>query len=95
MNILITGGTGFIGSPLCSYLSKIGHNLVVKTRHINLVNNGIKTINDLQQLSNNDIFHVVINLAGQPIADKRWSKIQKEKILRSRIDTTKSTYSIF
>ena len=95
MNILITGGTGFIGSALCSYLSNLGHYVTVKTRYLNSVNKGIKAVNDLQQLSDHDSFDIVINLAGEPIADKRWSQKQKDIILSSRIDTTKQLIQFF
>ena len=95
MNILITGGTGFIGSQLCTYLSEHGHNLTVSSRNLGLVNNKIKTITDLKQLNENEYFDVVINLAGQPIADKRWSKVQKDIILNSRLDTTEQLIQFF
>ena len=36
MNILITGGSGFIGSYLSNYLDKLGHNIFVTTRTTNL-----------------------------------------------------------
>jgi uncharacterized protein (TIGR01777 family) len=95
MNILITGGTGFIGSKLCTYLSNIGHNLTVKTRNPALLSPSTKYVSYVQQLNENDSFDVVINLAGQPIADKRWSQVQKDKILNSRIDTTKQLIQFF
>lgn len=34
------------------------------------------------------IFDVVINLAGEPIANKRWSDQPKQRIISSRIDVT-------
>jgi len=95
MNILVTGGTGFIGSSLCVHLSSLGHKLTVVTRGSTLGYDAIKAINDLQALEADESFDVVINLAGQPIADKRWSKLQKEKILNSRIDTTKQLILFF
>ena len=90
MNLLITGGTGFIGSALCSRLLEEKHNIVVLSRHIEAIKPPIKAITDLEQLKDDDIFDVVINLAGEPIANKRWSNQQKQRILSSRIDTTEN-----
>ena len=95
MNILVTGGTGFIGSKLCTYLLNMGHNLTVKTRNSVLFSNKIKHVKYIHQLNEHDYFDVVINLAGQPIADKRWSQNQKNKILNSRIDTTSQLIEFF
>ena len=33
MKLLITGGTGFIGTPLCQALARHGHELLVLTRY--------------------------------------------------------------
>lgn len=88
MNFLISGGTGFIGSTLCCRLLEKKHNIVVISRRKKHVNGDIKYINTLNHLSTDDNFDVVINLAGEPIANKRWSKSQQQKIVQSRIDTT-------
>jgi uncharacterized protein (TIGR01777 family) len=88
MNLLITGGSGFIGSALSSRLLKDGHKLVVLTRHPDAIKPQIKSISDFEQLGSDDIFDVVINLAGEPIANKRWNDQHKRQILNSRIGTT-------
>lgn len=52
----------------------------------------VQTITDLNELNVSDgsSFDVVINLAGQGIADKRWSDSIKQQLLNSRINTTKA-----
>jgi uncharacterized protein (TIGR01777 family) len=88
MNVLITGGTGFIGSALCEQLQKDGHRLIIKTRHPELVDATMTAVSGLSELGSDAEIDVAINLAGEPIADKRWSATQKQKLLSSRIETT-------
>ncbi|MDC9728015.1 MAG: TIGR01777 family oxidoreductase [Methyloprofundus sp.] len=95
MNILITGGTGFIGSALCSRLLKEEHKIVVLSRHPEKIKPPIKAITDLNDLKASDVFDVVVNLAGEPIANKRWSDKQKQKIFSSRIDITEKLIATF
>jgi uncharacterized protein (TIGR01777 family) len=95
MNLLITGGTGFIGSALCARLLEEKHHIVVLSRHPEAIKLPIKAVADLEQLTDDDIFDVVINLAGEPIANKRWSVQQKQRIFSSRIDTTATLIAYF
>jgi uncharacterized protein (TIGR01777 family) len=87
MNILITGGTGLIGRALIKALNGENVHITVLTRNIDdastVLGNDIKLIKSLsiEDIENQD---TVINLAGEPIADKRWSNSQKEKICKSR-----------
>jgi uncharacterized protein (TIGR01777 family) len=90
MNLLITGGTGFIGSALCTRLLDEKHSIVVLSRHPETIKLPIKAVSSLEQLTDDDIFNVVINLAGEPIADKRWSDQRKNRIYASRIVTTEA-----
>lgn len=94
MQILLTGGTGFIGSELVKCLST--HKLVLLTRdieqakkklyHADLKN--ITYIDTLEQYQDFNQFDAVINLAGEPIANKRWTKKQKKNICQSRWQIT-------
>ncbi|MGL5250665.1 MAG: TIGR01777 family oxidoreductase, partial [Enterovibrio sp.] len=94
MKILITGGTGLVGSALISAL----HNqpsiseLIVLTRNIKKARSKsprqIKYIDDLDELNTFDEIDAVINLAGEPIMAKRWSLQQKERICTSRWSIT-------
>ena len=89
---LITGGSGLIGSALIERLLADANQIIVLTRNppqaSKKLPDGITLIQQLQQLSVDCPIDYVINLAGEPIADKRWSKTQKQKIWRSRITLT-------
>ncbi|MFQ3281501.1 TIGR01777 family oxidoreductase [Reinekea sp.] len=89
MKFLITGGTGFIGTALCRDLISEGHELTIKTRQASLVTSSYRAVSSFNELASSDEFDIVINLAGEPIADKRWTSSQRMKILNSRIETTR------
>ncbi|MBT1452112.1 TIGR01777 family oxidoreductase [Glaciecola sp. XM2] len=89
-SVLLTGGTGLIGRHLVKKLSdKYAVTVVSRDpkRALRLLGNNVKAITQ-EDLVNIDDYQIVINLAGEPIADKRWSQTQKERICRSRWDIT-------
>ncbi len=90
--ILITGGTGFIGRALTARLIAENNEVTILSRHPESVHKmdlgGVKTLGSLQQLGPEDTFQVLINLAGAPIFDKRWSEARKQEIRISRIQLT-------
>ncbi len=96
MKILLTGGTGFIGSELLKLLTT--HQVVLLTRspeqakqHLNHTDVGnIEYLDSLDTLADLNHIDAIINLAGEPIADKRWTKKQKDKICKSRWQITES-----
>jgi hypothetical protein len=93
MKILITGGTGFIGTPLSQELRNSRHTVVVTTRRQSDSKEKL-TWNPPDLISSDVIsaFDAVINLAGEPIAPGRWTKERKERILTSRISTTRALF---
>ncbi|MBQ4835449.1 MULTISPECIES: TIGR01777 family oxidoreductase [Pseudoalteromonas] len=93
MNILITGGTGLIGQELCKFLVN-KYNLVILTRNelkarhlLGQIGQNSRFVACLSEVDFNDI-DIIINLAGEPIADKRWSDKQKQAIIQSRVGIT-------
>jgi len=92
MNILITGGTGFIGGALVKSLIEQGHAVTVLSRSPEKVAKtcgaGINALGSLAQLKAEDSYQIIINLAGAPIVDARWSEARKQLIRASRIDLT-------
>jgi uncharacterized protein (TIGR01777 family) len=91
MNYLITGGTGLIGQALIKSINFKINTVTVLTRNIETASLRLTSeVNFIDELSLSDIEHsdIVINLAGEPIADKRWTKEQKDKICNSRWNIT-------
>jgi hypothetical protein len=89
MRILITGGTGFVGQALCPRLRSAGHEVVILTRQENpqLPGGVAKAVTGLGELDARQ-FGAVINLAGAPIGDARWTEARKKLLLESRVATT-------
>ncbi|WP_133135333.1 TIGR01777 family oxidoreductase [Legionella rowbothamii] len=94
MKIIIGGGTGLVGRSLITELLVAQHDLWVVGRNKDKIKeifnhhvHGI-TWNELPNL-NPEEFDVIINLAGENIADHRWSSKVKNKLLSSRIEPTK------
>lgn len=91
MKIIIAGGTGSIGTSLVEQL-KVDNEIIILTRSKDkVISKSIKQINYSEnlniwshELENSD---VLINLVGERIDRKRWSKKQKKKILKSRLDS--------
>ena len=93
MRILITGGTGLIGQALCKHWQQQGHELWVWSRRPQAVAalcSGARGIATLEELPTDVELDAVINLAGAPIADSRWSDARRQLLLRSRIELTRT-----
>lgn len=89
MRILVTGGTGFVGHALCPALAAAGHEVVILTRQANarLPQGARSAVTRLEELDAAD-FDGVVNLAGAPIGDARWTESRKQLLLESRVSTT-------
>lgn len=93
MNILITGGTGFIGSALVdSLINNKNCNVTIISRQ-NLKIKGIKLISSTRELSLEEKTDVIINLAGATI-NKRWNNSYKRELINSRLKITKDIISL-
>ncbi len=92
MKILITGGTGLIGRRLCAALLAKGHELTVLSRKPETVKTkcgaAVQAMATLNEWQPDVFFDAVINLAGEPIVDARWTDERKQRLLESRVDLT-------
>lgn len=88
--IVITGGTGLVGSALTKVLLQKGHNLIVLTRKKRPANGKIvyKEWNveegtiDASAITETDF---IVHLAGANVADGRWTEKRKKEIEESRV----------
>ena len=90
MNILLTGGTGFVGSALTRALLADGHYLHVWSRDPVSAANvipGVKVVSALDEMELSSL-DAVVNLAGAPIAAARWNAARKKVLRQSRVDLT-------
>lgn len=89
MHILITGGTGFIGTQTSRYFLKLGYQVTILTRNLYKANNNSGSLNFITALSDNTFpYDVIINLAGESLSKKRWNTKVKNDIYESRMKTT-------
>lgn len=97
MNVVVTGGTGFIGRALVRRLVDAGHHVTVLVRRdpgrgpdvpggVTWQKWDVRSGTSLAAVI--ETADAVVNLAGEPIAGKRWTARQKERIVRSRVDAT-------
>ncbi len=90
--ILITGGSGLIGQHLTHLLLSQGHQVNWLSRSSkNIPNVAVFEWDINKQTIDKKAFEgveVLIHLAGEGIADKRWTKKRKQQIITSRTEST-------
>jgi uncharacterized protein len=100
MKILVTGGTGFIGSQLCKKLLQHGHTIVLlkwsrSKLHPDLRLPGISSFDygyEAESMIPAELMQEIdgiVNMAGEPIFTGRWTEEKKKKIADSRINITR------
>lgn len=91
-HILVTGGTGFIGTELVTQLLTAGHQVSVFSRQptaaLAKLSNKVSAFSNWDELASEQVFDAVINLAGSPVVGPRWSAARKQVLLASRVGTT-------
>ena len=95
MRIVLAGATGFLGRPLMEALGSAGHELVSLTRRPRGID-GVREVPWTPDGSSGpwaeaiDGAEVVVNLAGESIADGRWTEARKRALRDSRLLSTGS-----
>lgn len=98
-NVLLTGGSGFIGKHLTDVLIEAGFSVSVlsrsdreNTQRVTYYKWDIKkNYIDKNAILNADY---IIHLAGEGIVEKRWTKRRKRAIIESRVRPVEMIYSV-
>ncbi len=93
--VLIIGATGFVGRHLVYHLLNAGAFLTIYSRSVEkartmlaVVNTQNHPVNILSTLPAMP-FDYIFNLAGEGIADQRWSEERRRVLIQSRVDWTR------
>ena len=94
--ILITGGSGLVGSHLSNKLAEKGYEVIHLSRSHDK-KSMFKTFtwdvtqNRIEQAALENV-KTIIHLAGAGVADKRWTTKRKRELTESRVDSAKLIY---
>ncbi len=98
MKVAVTGATGFVGSRLVDRLATAGHSIIALSRNPQKAAKKFAPLANVETLAYESDPSTwasalsgcdgCVNLAGEPIAEQRWSPDQKTTILNSRLQTT-------
>ena len=92
-HVLVTGATGLIGRRLTEALASAGHDVTVLTRDpakAVVLRPPFRLATGLDQIASAGRIDVMINLAGEPVANSLWTRAKRRRILSSRLRMTRN-----
>lgn len=98
-NVLISGGTGFIGKNLTHLLVRNGFSVSILSRSEKQNTGDVSYYKwdiDKNYIDENAILNAdyIVHLAGEGIADKRWTEKRKKAIIESREKSAELIYDV-
>ncbi len=98
-HMLITGGTGFLGSKICERALQEGYQVSVLTRDAGKAKKKLPAEVDLyeslEDLPDPAAIDVVVNMAGESLASGRWNDKKKQAFHDSRVGFTRDLCRFF
>ncbi|MCW8885403.1 MAG: TIGR01777 family oxidoreductase [Motiliproteus sp.] len=100
MKCLVTGASGFIGSALIDRWleDESVEKVIALSRSPESLSSRFKgkvaAVGDLKQIADDEAIDCIVNLAGEPILDKRWSEQRKQDLYNSRVGTTEQLLAL-
>ncbi|MGI8314977.1 TIGR01777 family oxidoreductase [Halobacillus mangrovi] len=100
MNIVVTGGTGFVGGQLTKQLTSEGHHVYILTRSPEKHEDTDSVTyvgwlkDDYHPEEHLPAIQAIVNLAGESLNSGRWTEERKRSILNSRIQATEGVIEL-
>jgi hypothetical protein len=96
--VLISGATGFIGRHLAYALIERGDEVIVLARNRekaeNLFGPHAQIVTNLDTINRETRVDAIVNLAGAPLAARRWTDRRKRALLGSRVGATETLVAL-
>lgn len=89
MKTLITGSSGLVGSALVESLFQKGHSIKCLQRNKTSEHNSFWSTQDFE-VTHKTSFNTIIHLAGENVAQGRWTAAKKHSIMHSRVEGTRA-----
>ncbi len=94
--MLVTGGTGFVGSRLVEALLAAGHQAIVLSRKPGgaALPGKVWTVGNLDSIPSDTRIDAIVNLAGEPIANGLWTSAKRKRIIDSRVGMIEACFKL-
>lgn len=96
--VLVTGGTGFIGSALVRQLVRAGRRVIVYTRDTvqarATFGPAVWVVDRLDDIPHETLIDAVVNLAGAPVLGAPWTAGRRRQLMDSRVQATRQVLAL-
>jgi uncharacterized protein (TIGR01777 family) len=97
--VLVTGGTGFVGSALVARLRHAGRDVIVLSRDPRgarrRLDEAVRVVGSLDELGDETRLDAIVHLAGAPVIGPPWTAARRRVLRESRLGITAALMALF